>query len=74
MDTGIFSENRYFDVFVEYAKASSEDILIRITVWNRGPDAAPLHLLPTIWFRNRWDWGEGYDKPKVSPPSGAARR
>jgi hypothetical protein len=69
-DTGIFSENRYFDVFVEYAKASSEDILARITVWNRGPDAAPLHVLPTLWFRNRWDWGEGFDKPKVSRQQG----
>jgi hypothetical protein len=70
MDTGVFSENRYFDVFVEYAKASSEDILVRITAWNRGPDAAPLHLLPTLWFRNRWDWGEGFDKPKVSRQQG----
>ncbi|HXN19470.1 MAG TPA: hypothetical protein VN875_14130 [Candidatus Binatus sp.] len=70
VDTGVFSENRYFDVFVEYAKASSEDILVRITAWNRGPDAAPLHLLPTLWFRNRWDWGEGFDKPKVSRQQG----
>ena len=70
MDTGVFSENRYFDVFVEYAKASSEDILVRITAWNRGPESAPLHLLPTIWFRNRWDWGEGFDKPKVSRQQG----
>ena len=57
MDTGVFRENRYFDVFVEYAKASSEDIVIRITAFNRGPEAAPLHLLPTLWFRNTWDWG-----------------
>jgi hypothetical protein len=70
VDTGVFSENRYFDVFVEYAKASSEDILVRITAWNRGPDAAPLHVLPTLWFRNRWDWGEGFDKPKVSRQQG----
>jgi hypothetical protein len=70
VDTGVFSENRYFDVFVEYAKASSEDILVRITAWNRGPHAAPLHLLPTLWFRNRWDWGEGFDKPKVSRQQG----
>src|SRR5216684_1605324 len=48
VDTGIFSDNRYFDVFVEYAKATPEDILIRITAWNRGPDPAPLHLLPTL--------------------------
>jgi len=70
VDTGIFSENRYFDVFVEYAKVSSEDIMIRITAWNRGPDPAPLHLLPTLWFRNRWDWGEGYDKPQVARVQG----
>jgi len=54
IDTGIFNENRYFDVFVEYAKESPEDILIRITVANRGPDAASLHVLPTLWFRNTW--------------------
>ena len=65
IDTGIFSENRYFDVFVEYAKAACDDILIRITAWNRGPDPARLHLLPTIWFRNRWDWGDPYDMPHV---------
>jgi Mannosylglycerate hydrolase MGH1-like glycoside hydrolase domain len=63
-DTGVFEENRYFDVFVEYAKASSEDILIRITVANRGPDAATIHLLPSLWFRNTWSWG--YDDPRPS--------
>ena len=57
MDTGVFHEDRYFDVFVEYAKASPEDILIRITAHNRGPEAAALHLLPTLWFRNTWSWG-----------------
>src|SRR5689334_7914549 len=55
-DTGILAENRYFDVSVEYAKNSPDDILIKITVANRGPEAAPLHLLPTIWFRNTWTW------------------
>ena len=73
IDTGIFAENRYFDVFVEYAKATSEDILIQITAWNRGPQTAPLHLLPTLWFRNRWDWGDPYDPPEVKrlkPPAG----
>src|SRR5579862_7369562 len=65
LDTGIFEDNRYFDIFVEYAKASTEDILIRITAWNRGPEAAPLHILPTLWFRNRWAWGENYEPPKV---------
>jgi len=62
-DTGVFDEGRYFDVFVEYAKATEEDILIRITCANRGPEAAPLHLLPSLWQRNTWAWGrstEGY--------------
>jgi hypothetical protein len=62
-DTGVFDEDRYFDVFVEYAKAAPDDILIRLTVANRGPEAAALHLLPTLWFRNTWSWGregEGY--------------
>jgi hypothetical protein len=54
LDTGVFDRNRYFDVFIEYAKASAEEILIRITAHNRGPEAAVLHLLPTLWFRNTW--------------------
>lgn len=57
-DTGIFDDNRYFDVFAEYAKASPDDILIRITIHNRGAEAAGLHLLPTLWFRNTWSWNE----------------
>ena len=57
LDTGVFDDDRYFDVFVEYAKAAPEDLLIRINVVNRGPEAAPLHLLPTLWFRNTWSWG-----------------
>jgi hypothetical protein len=66
-DTGIFDDNRYFDVFVEYAKASSEDMFIRITAWNRGPEAERLHLLPTMWFRNIWSWREDPEqiKPKL---------
>ncbi|MGJ5819073.1 MGH1-like glycoside hydrolase domain-containing protein [Paludibaculum fermentans] len=56
-ESGCFDEQRYFDVFAEYAKADENDILIRLTVHNRGPEAAPLHLLPTLWFRNRWAWG-----------------
>src|SRR5205823_13565267 len=56
VDTGIFAENRYFDVEVEYAKASPTDLVIRITATNRGPEAAPLHILPTLWFRNTWAW------------------
>ena len=66
LDTGIFNEDRYFDVFVEYAKADAEDILISINVINRGPETAVLHLLPTIWFRNRWTWGDNNDpKPTL---------
>ena len=63
MDTGVFTENRYFDVFVEYAKGSPEDILIRITVQNRGPEEAELHLLPTVWFRNTWSWTQRAERP-----------
>ena len=70
IDTGVFAENRYFDIFVEYAKATSEDILIRITAWNRGPEPARLHLLPTLWFRNRWDWGDTYTTPQVARVGG----
>ena len=65
IDTGIFNEDRYFDVFVEYAKASVEDILIRIQVTNRGPDAARLHLLPTLWFRNTWSGGLDVRRPSL---------
>ncbi len=63
MDTGVFSQNRYFDVMVEYAKKSTEDILIRITVTNHGPDRADLRVLPTIWFRNTWSWPIGAKGP-----------
>src|SRR6201981_198591 len=65
LDTGVFNENRYFDVVVEYAKAAAEDILIRITAHNRGPEAAPIHLLPTVWFRNTWSWKQDSKKPEV---------
>jgi hypothetical protein len=65
IDTGIFDDDRYFDVFVEYAKASPEDTLIKITVWNRGPEEATLHLLPTLWFRNTWSWPKGTAKPSL---------
>jgi Glycosyl hydrolase family 63 C-terminal domain len=65
LDTGIFDENRYYDVFVEYAKASPEDLLIQITVHNRGPDPATLHVLPTLWFRNTWSWSERVKKPQL---------
>ena len=63
MDTGVFNENKYFDVFVEYAKNDAEDILVRISVHNRGNDEASLHVLPTIWFRNTWDWGYEESRP-----------
>ncbi|TMA85852.1 MAG: hypothetical protein E6J77_11580 [Deltaproteobacteria bacterium] len=70
VDTGVFDDGRYFDVTAEYAKASPEDLLVRVTLANRGPDAAPLHVLPTLWFRNTWSWGrtgEGYwPKPRLA--------
>ncbi|HEY7294783.1 MAG TPA: glucosidase, partial [Dehalococcoidia bacterium] len=56
IDTGVFADDRYFDVFVEYAKAAPDDVLIQISATNAGPDPAPLHLLPTLWFRNTWSW------------------
>src|SRR5512138_3364170 len=65
LDTGIFDDDRYFDVFVEYAKATPEDILIQISVENRGPDAATLHVLPTLWFRNTWSWGGDVARPTL---------
>jgi hypothetical protein len=65
IETGVFYENRYFDVFIEYAKASPDDILIRIEAINRGPEAAALHLLPTVWFRNTWAWGLDERRPRL---------
>src|SRR6201994_4964375 len=64
IDTGIFNDDRYFDVFVEYAKADWDDICIRITAVNRGPEAAEVHLLPSLWFRNTWSW-TGKEKPSL---------
>jgi hypothetical protein len=66
IDTGVFDENRYWDVFVEYFKATPEDILIQVTVHNRGPEAAPLHLLPQLWFRNTWSWNPPMTKPQIN--------
>lgn len=63
LDTGIFDENRYFDVFIEYAKATPDDILIQITIANRGPETKTLSVLPTLWFRNTWSWKENTAKP-----------
>src|SRR5436309_2383943 len=65
LDTGIFDQDRYFDVYVEYAKASAEDVLIQITVCNRGPEAASLHVLPHLWFRNTWSWGGQAVRPSL---------
>jgi hypothetical protein len=65
LETGVFDEDRYFDVTVEYAKGSPDDVLIEITTTNRGPDPAPIHLLPTVWFRNTWSWGREADRPAL---------
>ncbi|MET8151661.1 MGH1-like glycoside hydrolase domain-containing protein [Actinoplanes sp. NPDC049668] len=65
LDTGIFDEGRYFDVFVEYAKAAEEDLLVRVTVHNRGPEPATLRLLPTLWFRNTWSGGPADGRPEL---------
>jgi hypothetical protein len=65
LDTGVFDDNRYFDIFVEYAKEAPDDVLIRITAFNRGREAAPLHLLPTLWFRNTWTQSGGGSKPII---------
>ena len=66
LDTGIFDDDRYFDVFVEYAKAATQDILMRVTVHNRGPDEAPIHLLPHLWCRNTWSWDDGDHRPELT--------
>ncbi len=65
LDTGVFDADRYFDVFVEYAKAAPDDLLVQITVHNRGPEPAELHLLPTLWFRNRWSWQPAVERPEL---------
>ncbi len=65
MDTGVFDDDKYFDVFIEYAKADAEDICIKITAHNRGRESAPLHVLPIVWFRNRWSWYEKAEKPQM---------
>jgi hypothetical protein len=70
LDTGVFNEDRYFDVFVEYAKQSPEDLLIQISVTNRGPEPATLHVLPTLWFRNTWTWWPDTPKPSLRQIAG----
>ncbi len=72
LDTGVFDRDRYFDIFVEYAKADPGDILIRVTAWNRGPERATLHLLPTLWFRNTWSWGDPTGRPGLWKAGGNA--
>jgi len=72
LDTGIFDDGRWFDILVEYAKASAEEIVVRITAVNHGPEAAPLHLLPTLWFRNTWSWGaRPLPRPHIRPTTAA---
>ncbi len=66
-DTGVFDGGRYFDVYAEYAKAAPDDLWIRLTVCNRGPEAAPVHLLPTLWFRNTWSWGCAHEGCEAKP-------
>jgi len=70
VDTGTFDDDRYFDVVVEYAKAGPDDILLKVTAHNRGPEAAELHLLPQLWFRNTWSWRDGVDRPQVRVSQG----
>ena len=70
LDTGVFDQDRYFDVFVEYAKASPEDILIQITIHNRGPEAAEVHVLPTLWCRNQWSWQSQANRPRLHQVAG----
>jgi hypothetical protein len=70
LDTGIFDDDRYFDVIVEYAKAAPDDILMLVSARNRGPDTATLHLLPTLWFRNTWSWGDDIPKPTLTAAGG----
>ncbi len=72
LDTGVFDQDRYFDVFVEYAKAAPEDILMRVTVHNRGPEAATLHLVPQLWFRNIWAWDPNHPKPQLRAVRGSS--
>ena len=71
LDAGAFDGHRYFDIFVEYAKSTAEEVLIRITAWNRGPESAPLDLLPTIWFRNTWSWRDETQRPRLRRLAGS---
>ncbi len=72
LDTGVFDDDRYFDIFVEYAKAAPDDILMRVTVHNRGPETATIHLLPHLWFRNSWSWKKDFYKPNLRAVRGGS--
>ncbi|MGI8467849.1 MAG: MGH1-like glycoside hydrolase domain-containing protein [Pyrinomonadaceae bacterium] len=72
LDTGIFNDDNYFDIFVEYAKSDAEDICIKITAHNRGKESAPLHILPTVWFRNTWSWFKDVPKPLLKKENSGA--
>ncbi len=72
LDTGVFDEDRYFDIFVEYAKESPDDILIQISIHNRGPEAAELHVLPTLWYRNQWSWHGHLARPSLQQVAGVS--
>jgi hypothetical protein len=74
LDTGVFDESRYFDVEVEYAKGTPDDILLQVTVHNRGPGDAALHVLPTLWFRHTWSWAGGTERPSLRATTGAGGR
>ena len=73
LDTGVFDGDRYFDVVVEYAKAAPEDLLMQVTVHNRGPDDAELHVLPTLWFRHTWSWAGSEERPKLGTVTSLGR-
>ncbi len=68
IDTGVFAESRYFDVEIEYAKADPDDILMQVTIYNRAPEEAPLHVLPQLWARNIWSWKPEFDEAEAIGP------
>ncbi len=73
VDSGIFADGRYFEITADYAKAGPEDILVELSVRNRGPETADLHVLPTLWFRNTWSWDAGHHRPEISAEGGSLR-
>ncbi|HEY0520175.1 MAG TPA: hypothetical protein VGC84_11840, partial [Ilumatobacteraceae bacterium] len=66
LDTGVFDDDRYWDITVDYAKANPDDIVVRVTIRNAGPESATLHILPTLWFRNTWSWGLDHRTPRIT--------